>query len=904
MVIDNLSSKLYSILSTENKQDEFNEWRLLGQERDGNFLFSWVQTKENVSSTNIGIYNYHANDLRLLYSFDRKVNCVQASVNSSKTILAFVTKESKGEGSCEYTYKPFLYEINDEFEKVFDLDIERGKQVMVQFLYPKQSVLSENQPVKLLVFIHQEEKQECLYYNSAGIRQYKFKITEKLKENTVKYDSLVKTFVWAQWDPVQQTLYYIHNRKRNRGLVEGEDDVIEDTIGTKTTPTLSGLQFNDEVPHETVLNIPLNLPHLSSMPGSCAIYEDDTVPLRIHDCALDLVVLTDSNGSLCICHHYLYQGFFQPIQPVVDLNDEDTSPVHFAYSVTVLHHSCVIHCVVPDIPWNRAKKMRPLFILTGDHLVIFIPEICTHMLDVGIMHEPCCHITTSPIITDIETQFLCLAPVVSLGLGITINLATLDLIDANVPATLLAETFQSDTLLENKLAILHYFMLHAEDADLTSESDLLPWVSPQMLKEYLIGTSYSSVQRNLPSDASKLINLLPVTSLRIGNELEVELGDQMICLSQDVLWNASMMLLSPQQRIVPYRSDIWVKLWDQLAKVSKGPLRFKPSQVVDKLTVSLVCYQPEVLSRCSTPMSPSGGASKLNEFLGNQTGKRNQVDSLPFFEVDSCTASKQEHIISVNLRELSMHLLKQSSDNKMNRFQWQSQTPMHVHAVATRYITAQLDQSRQLCQILCKAACYEPRYELDKGFVYINQLSEEMRFVLFTILEKYYLAVESIAFPLPQGFTSFFTFLGYKTLNFDMFLQYVKRNVFELQVDVMKIIMADTDNSKTGIQRKLNLLTSLPRSRAKRLLNQWNHPISLMLRAREHSLNILSGVAGPPTSRTQGIQKNKGLTAFPSSDHLSPLDTFLDLLTAKATLTDIDFGLLVEATETSTEEFL
>lgn len=73
-----------------------------------------------------------------------------------------------------------------------------------------------------------------------------------------------------------------------------------------------------------------------------------------------------------------------------------------------------------------------------------------------------------------------------------------------------------------------------------------------------------------------------------------------------------------------------------------------------------------------------------------------------------------------------------------------------------------------------------------------------------------------------------------------------------------KIFPVDTDNSKAGVQAKLKMLTALPRSRAKRLLNQWNHPISLMLRAREHSLNILSGVAGPPTGRSHGIQKNKG----------------------------------------------
>lgn len=169
------------------------------------------------------------------------------------------------------------------------------------------------------------ELMHITYYFS-GIFQYQISsINEELRED-IMYEFLVRKFLWAQWDPVQQTLYYIHNRKRNKCLVEGEEEELT-TDNDKVTPTLSGLQFNDEVPHETVvnnivesrawttlklstnfqLNIPLNLPHFSSMVESCMIYEDDAVPLRIHDCSLDLVVLTDSNGFVCICHHYLYQ---------------------------------------------------------------------------------------------------------------------------------------------------------------------------------------------------------------------------------------------------------------------------------------------------------------------------------------------------------------------------------------------------------------------------------------------------------------------------------------------------------------------------------------------------------------------------------------------------------------------
>ncbi|KAG8240232.1 hypothetical protein J437_LFUL004692, partial [Ladona fulva] len=119
----------------------------------------------------------------------------------------------------------------------------------------------------------------------------------------------------------------------------------------------------------------MNLP---STPGGCndathcGIYEDDDpIPLRVHDCSLDLIVLSHPSGLICICHHYLYQ----PVKPPVFTADlvkegEIGSPagntsVHFAYSVTLLHHGTAVHCTIPGVPWPVARQAKATFLFYG-----------------------------------------------------------------------------------------------------------------------------------------------------------------------------------------------------------------------------------------------------------------------------------------------------------------------------------------------------------------------------------------------------------------------------------------------------------------------------------------------------------------------------------------------------------
>lgn len=178
-------------------------------------------------------------------------------------------------------------------------------------------------------------------------------------------------------------------------------------------------------------------------------------------------------------------------------------------------------------------------------------------------------------------------------------------------------------------------------------------------------------------------------------------------------------------------------------------------------------------------------------------------------------------------------------------------------------------------------------------------------YIVFKVLEQYYLAADSIAFPLPQGFSSFFTYLGYRTLPFHSFIQYVHRNVFELQIDVVKaIISCKDDENKTSVNNKLRLIQLVGEGRARRALAAWPHRSALVLRARDHAATLLSGggAAGHHEQTRHRPVKDTGIAALPSGERLSPLDTFLDLLTAKASLNELDFNLIIEATLASVQQ--
>lgn len=107
-------------------------------------------------------------------------------------------------------------------------------------------------------------------------------------------------------------------------------------------------------------------------------------------------------------------------------------------------------------------------------MLVFIPEVCSHLLDIGFGHDPVCHIiTTAREISSLDLNRTCLALVNTLGKYSVLNMPTLDVVDLHVSTALLTETFKKCASLENKLAIIHYLLVHKNETDTVVEVNIV-----------------------------------------------------------------------------------------------------------------------------------------------------------------------------------------------------------------------------------------------------------------------------------------------------------------------------------------------------------------------------------------------------------------------------------------------
>lgn len=149
--------------------DKAIEWRVLGQEQDGSMLTSWQfeHLETNKRESCIGHFNAVKKTLRILYRFPDAVEVVQATVNNSLSLLAYVAKKPWTEDNENDESKPgllhyfaYIVEIRSGGSDVdsFLLKQPSRRQVMTQFLWRSENRFDKMWQDKLLVMTHGQSK--------------------------------------------------------------------------------------------------------------------------------------------------------------------------------------------------------------------------------------------------------------------------------------------------------------------------------------------------------------------------------------------------------------------------------------------------------------------------------------------------------------------------------------------------------------------------------------------------------------------------------------------------------------------------------------------------------------------------------------------------------------------------
>lgn len=211
--------------------------------------------------TCIGIF--HEKRLEIIHQFPGQKNVVQASVNASKTLLLFVVKPPVEEPP---TYQPFLVEIKKEPGDPHPiLELPRTKQVFGQFLWGNKKNFEKYYKDKFLVMIHGDsvlqfnvllKKRPGEDHDPHSVSSNKIDFQKDdwyYDKDMLTREAMARNFIWCQFDATVQALYYIHYKPTTRislDLEKDDDEAEKETM----RPTLSALQFHDELPRETVVS--------------------------------------------------------------------------------------------------------------------------------------------------------------------------------------------------------------------------------------------------------------------------------------------------------------------------------------------------------------------------------------------------------------------------------------------------------------------------------------------------------------------------------------------------------------------------------------------------------------------------------------------------------------------------
>ena len=834
--------------------------KMIGQERDGNILLTWDK-KNNTGDTIscVGLYSPSSKSYRTLYQHDSQTTICAATVNGDLTLLAFTVLTEMNDQKC---YDCFIAEIRPQ-ERVFTLNLEGPQFRMLQFLHSDTSS-SKNRmgrnvpPSRLLLVI--PNNIICQYqFRMQQVRQGAIVVSQPEQE------IIQRNFVWYQWDPKTQWLYYAR--------FEGN---IDQSMSGRNSLTLHCKSFASSVPqHLFTLSLPLPLPYKESLYTSSMTYYDSPFAFRLPVEEINLQVLYRPDGFWCVCLQHCTGGEACDSESKID------------YSIYIFHNGYTLYAQVP-LPAPTSEDMYIHFMLIGCFVAAYIPGVMLHFLNIGPRVDPCHHLMFGsdmaiplPIMSsEDQSQIkpslakggkMCprfLSSVVHIGSSpaSNYNAALMDCNESvvyecvlNVPGFFhLFKTCDNAELMEDLLHLMIVgFQRNGIALSMIEHMCRTPMQMSdhRLIAEFIIASSFSRIYYECKHYVAKQLPLTTSPTFR-GKIVKNSEGGKLALLKLSPIQNFIKQLLvqSDQRLVAATPEDLF--LYDPPADQPFEILVF--NAVVNQPSISRIDIrelvdtaeaegaQQQSQAQASSPGQGSKArARQKKKATSKSTSSSRESDYSSSSGVAgvlriltlSRRSNTSEQVRAIRDPRDSLTFLKHDEELLEGEEEWSLQIRKKMVEAVGKYMELRLkhilfntvktyysDLEKYSCtvlQIIWESLGFcESNHPLHLSTICRQPTTKEE--ILFELLEAYQLAHLDLGIPLPNGFHTFFMAMGYLCLESGVFLQYLRNGVFTPTKSFMKLLIEVTSPEDAPVV--FQVISNLDYSLAKEALDSWSNP--------------------------------------------------------------------------------
>ncbi|XP_063011645.1 gamma-secretase-activating protein isoform X4 [Melospiza melodia melodia] len=642
--------------------------------------------------------------------------------------------------------------------------------------------------------------------------------------------------VWAQWDMMEQRLFYI--------------------VPKESKSTLRCVQFYPEENFNSILeshlDIAVNDTQLKLVNFGYDYCQDQDVASKS---LKNLQVFTSKAGGLCVC-----------CSLVSDI------PHEIIYSIYFLHKGYNKTFTV-SLERAESHQLKEVAFMNLDYYVAaYLPGQFLHLLNIQHPDMLCYSLFLTGEDARIDTLQNCSirCPWVSAALDCSAG----SLYHVSISDSALLQLLHQSKRDCERLAALHCALLyfqHTEDL----EMQIIQWISENLstchsfdpIQEFIIASLYC----RLCPETENLDKLLPYTSLQdwIGAVPGVICATDIISLpvlefqNSKGFWeklNSNLESVKYAEPHLHYHSKVLRREWCNLSEEreerrttaylrnifenAKKVLSHLDTWDSGARLVPLFeeeDYQQQLLMGLYA-LEDHSSEEQINPVLSTSEANFLLCSGLPVSKFClSFSAPSLHSFLSVYSDRSKKQMVAQLKDHLMRHLQYVGKKK--IDQIVLDYVANLLNLVHRIMKEVWR------RYQLHSCIFCFDERGSAAEFAVFHIMSRILEAANGMCMPLPPGFHTLHLGLGVRCLPLHTLLHYIDNGILQLTETCVRKLLRDLDDTEQNEKLKFSIVMRLPEALGQKVRQYWNHPINANFIARKYVKLLLEKLGNRQCSR-------------------------------------------------------